>query len=1426
MLAAATVLFVCGFVPGTASAAPPANDDCSGAIVIPDGTFPLVVPPVNALDATPQGVDDGGLIPAACNASGTDYTVWYSFTPSVTALYTFTTCPAAGASGYVLDPVIAVLQSSDDTCDGTMTSLACNDSSICASPGDHARVQVVLTAGATYYMIVGHWVPDGAIPFSDAHYLIRIDRAESNDACAGAIPIPLNRVVSGLTIGANDDFQTPATSACFSGLPGTQNPTTSPGRDIVFTFTAPAAGSYSIRQVTSDPNAALRSQNPVLYASASCPAGGGEVACLAGANRATSLLATPTGINHNQSEELSCLPMTAGQTIYVFFDDGTFENAGGPLGREATACVCEVEPNGSTATATALSACPVDGSSASGATAHCTVGANAGSACLANTDCPGGTCFFDSVCVGGPNPGAACIPRCIGGFTPGAACATNANCGSGGTCQTNGACGVCTAGLNTGQNCATNAHCGLAGICNPGICARTGNEGDVDFWSLGTPATGSKVFAAIMAPAANDYDWRMRVTSTTETLGFDDDDGQSRQGTLASTIAGAVTTGTETFVRISRTGGRASEPYRLYAVVEPPITGAQPEIGDGLNIGNGWPELGLSAGFIDNGSEGGYVTGSFSSTSDSDCWQFFAHEGDEMVWFGDSNPNRIAGVGLNSNPQVVIYDAAGAGISNFIFPTGASRNTGPFTGNAGLEATTPQTTSFFQHWRARYTGMLALCFYPFPAINPPFPKAYAGSLSLNGGPIAAAGPGTTEADVQVTVSGPPGPVPTSGEVVLTVTVTNLGSEIAQHVALSGVLPAELGFLDLVVDDGFNGNNTMCEAVPDPGASGSIACTTMSIAPGVAVVYTLTVQVGNCLASGIDVLNTVTVTSISTDPNATNDSASWSAVTLAGTSCNDGNACTFADTCIDGECIGAEMTCFDGDICTSDACDPLFGCQLLPTDCDDDNPCTEDSCDSEAGCTHVPIAGTCTDGDNCTTGDTCVAGVCQPTGDCSETLFNPFTAGPISTKTVAGTPNGSDPIETSIYNPNFGTVSIAEGPVTVTPPVGYQLLDYQVVIEAPVAAVNQPLEITFDVWLGNPPPNPIPNIVIFRNGVAVPQCAPHALPTADPDPCVNGAVLGFNNTVRFPVYTTHASTWTFGYVGCDDANACTVDSGVYPDCAHTQLTCFDGHRCTNDACDSQVGCVFPPNTVACNDANACTQGDLCQAGSCVGGSPVTCPAADECHDPGMCDPDTGTCSGGEKPDGTACNDGDLCTSTDICQAGICAGGTPIVCVPLDQCHDAGSCDPGTGSCSNPPKADGASCTDGSACTQTDICQDGACTGTAYSWSGFLQPINADGTSVFKLGSTIPVKFRLTGACAGNASLVADIYFYKVSNSEGPINEAASTSAADTGTVFRYSPSDDLYIFNLGTKGKTEGTWQLGVDLHDGVGIRSVAVGLRK
>jgi hypothetical protein len=46
---------------------------------------------------------------------------------------------------------------------------------------------------------------------------------------------------------------------------------------------------------------------------------------------------------------------------------------------------------------------------------------------------------------------------------------------------------------------------------------------------------------------------------------------------------------------------------------------------------------------------------------------------------------------------------------------------------------------------------------------------------------------------------------------------------------------------------------------------------------------------------------------------------------------------------------------------------------------------------------------------------------------------------------------------------------------------------------------------------------------------------------------------------------------------------------------------------------------------------------------------------------------------------------------------CAG---VTCTAVDQCHSAGTCNPATGVCSNPSKANGTSCNDGNACTQTD------------------------------------------------------------------------------------------------------------------------------
>src|SRR5207247_410588 len=79
--------------------------------------------------------------------------------------------------------------------------------------------------------------------------------------------------------------------------------------------------------------------------------------------------------------------------------------------------------------------------------------------------------------------------------------------------------------------------------------------------------------------------------------------------------------------------------------------------------------------------------------------------------------------------------------------------------------------------------------------------------------------------------------------------------------------------------------------------------------------------------------------------------------------------------------------------------------------------------------------------------------------------------------------------------------------------------------------------------------------------------------------------------------------------------------------------------------------------------------------------------------------------------TTCNDGNACTQTDTCQTGVCSGTNAVVCTAQDQCHDAGTCNPATGTCSNPLKFEGAACDDGNDCTIADGCHASVCIGTS-------------------------------------------------------------------------------------------------------------------
>ncbi|MBB1484387.1 HYR domain-containing protein [Tessaracoccus sp. MC1865] len=123
-----------------------------------------------------------------------------------------------------------------------------------------------------------------------------------------------------------------------------------------------------------------------------------------------------------------------------------------------------------------------------------------------------------------------------------------------------------------------------------------------------------------------------------------------------------------------------------------------------------------------------------------------------------------------------------------------------------------------------------------------------------------------------------------------------------------------------------------------------------------------------------------------------------------------------------------------------------------------------------------------------------------------------------------------------------------------------------------------------------------------------------------------------------------------------------------------------------------------------------------------------------------------------------------------------------------------------------------------------------------WGGFRQPINMDGLSRFKLGSTVPVKFRLD--CDGTpiSTAVAKLYVKRADGvPNAGVDEAVSTAASTTGNLFRYS--DGQYIFNLSTKAGytnpgsstvtafTTGTWTLTAVLDDG-SKHSVTVQLAK
>jgi len=91
---------------------------------------------------------------------------------------------------------------------------------------------------------------------------------------------------------------------------------------------------------------------------------------------------------------------------------------------------------------------------------------------------------------------------------------------------------------------------------------------------------------------------------------------------------------------------------------------------------------------------------------------------------------------------------------------------------------------------------------------------------------------------------------------------------------------------------------------------------------------------------------------------------------------------------------------------------------------------------------------------------------------------------------------------------------------------------------------------------------------------------------------------------------------------------------------------------------------------------------------------------------------------------------------------------------------------------------------------------------YRWLGFLPPLTAGGNGLFKRGSTIPVKFKISdleGNPVSNCTATLEVYYWETGTGAGAGDpQVVSSANGDSGNTFRYVPADDLYIFNLSTR----------------------------
>ena len=464
------------------------------------------------------------------------------------------------------------------------------------------------------------------------------------------------------------------------------------------------------------------------------------------------------------------------------------------------------------------------------------------------------------------------------------------------------------------------------------------------------------------------------------------------------------------------------------------------------------------------------------------------------------------------------------------------------------------------------------------------------------------------------------------------------------------------------------------------------------------------------------------------------------IALDSTYCDDGLSCTIGDHCAQGTCMAGPNICgcLDDAGCASaedgDACNGTLYCDKakLPwqcvinlatvVECDggSDTACAKTSCAPATGiCSQSSVddGGACDDGDPCTANESCVAGVCgggietcacQSDADCAKDEDGDVCNGTLYCDKAS---------ESCKLNPATVVSCPTVGDTTCVKNVCFPLtgLCQPAVVEQLVEKCADPGDAQTCAWHLAPPDS---------KGDGPVAC--------DDDPCTSGDVCAGGDCKSGPdaclckvdsdCAEQDDGDLCNGTMFCNQAvQKCQLNPATIVGCASV-----DDTQCAKNACDptsgacaqTPLGLVLPEKVctdvpggddqvckwvvkakgeneaknLACDDANACTTGEVCVGGACTGGT-ETC----------LCKTDL-DCAGED--------DGNLCNGTMFCnlQNQKCElNPASIVNCPTvgDTFCQKNICQGATGVCELTPDHVNQLCDDGDDCTTGDSCKAGAC-----------------------------------------------------------------------------------------------------------------------